>query len=104
VSSQPFPARVYAETVLAQNFEDAQRHFLDALLDIHRAHTRMLARQRIITRADERTLIAALDGLDRSAISQTKYDGSHEDLFFCIESLLEQSAGAEIAGRMHTGA
>jgi argininosuccinate lyase len=103
VSSEPFPARVYAETLLAPNFEHAQLHFLDALLDIHRAHTRMLARQRIITRADERTLIAALDGLDRLAISQTKYDGSHEDLFFYIESRLEQSAGAEIAGQMHTG-
>jgi argininosuccinate lyase len=103
VNSEAFPARVYAETVLAQNFENAQRHFLDALLDIHRAHTRMLARQRIITRADERTLIAALDGLDRSAISQVKYDGSHEDLFFYIESCLERSAGAEIAGKMHTG-
>jgi argininosuccinate lyase len=84
VSSEAFPARVYAETVLAPNFENAQRHFLDALLDIHRAHTRMLASREIITRADERTLIAALDGLDRSAISQAKYDGSHEDLFFYI--------------------
>ena len=90
MSSEAFPARVYAETVLTQNFEDAKRYFLDALLDIHRAHTRMLASQGIITRDDERTLIAALDGLDRSSISRAMYDGSHEDLFFYIESLLEQ--------------
>ena len=64
VSPEAFPARVYAETVLTQNFEDAKRHFLDALLDIHRAHTKMLARQDIITPGDERALIAALDGLD----------------------------------------
>ena len=103
VSSEVFPAPVYAETVLAQNFEDAKRHFLDSLLDIHRAHTRMLARQDIITREEEQTLIAALDGLDYLSISKTVYDGSHEDLFFYVESLLEQAAGADIAGKMHTG-
>lgn len=89
--------------MLAQNFEDAKRHFLDSLLDIHRAHTRMLARQSIITREDERKLIGAVDGLDSSSISKAVYDGSHEDLFFYIESLLEQAVGADIAGKMHTG-
>jgi argininosuccinate lyase len=103
VSIEAFPAPIYAETVLTQNFEDAKRYFLDALLDIHRAHTRMLARQGIISREDERALITALDGLDRQSISQAVYDGSYEDLFFYIESLLEHSAGADIAGKMHTG-
>jgi argininosuccinate lyase len=103
VSTEAFPAAIYAETVLTQNFEDAKRHFLSSLLDIHRAHTRMLARQEIISPEDERMLIAALDGLDRPSISKAVYDGSHEDLFFYIESLLEQSAGADIAGKMHTG-
>ena len=45
-SEAPFPAPVYAETVLAVNFEDAKRYFLEALLEIHYAHTLMLARQR----------------------------------------------------------
>src|SRR5580658_1178367 len=103
VSTEAFPARIYAETVLAHNFEDAKRHFLESLLDIHRAHTRMLARQGIVTGEDEKALIAALDGLDLPAISRTLYDGTHEDLFFYIESLLAQAAGADIAGKMHTG-
>ncbi len=103
MSPETFPARIYAETVLTHNFEDAKRHFLESLLDIHRAHTRMLARQDIITREDERALIAALDGLDLPAISQTLYDGSHEDLFFYIESLLARAAGPGVAGKMHTG-
>jgi argininosuccinate lyase len=103
VSIETFPAPIYAQTVLTQNFEDAKRYFLDSLLDIHRAHTRMLADQGIITREDERKLVAALDGLDRLAISRAVYDGSYEDLFFYIESLLEQAAGADIAGKMHTG-
>src|SRR5580693_7249541 len=63
----------------------------------------MLADQGIITREDERALVDALDGLDRVAISRAVYDGSYEDLFFYIESLLEQAAGADIAGKMHTG-
>ena len=97
-----FPAPVYADTVLTQNFEDAKRYFLDSLLEIHYAHTRMLARQGIITRDEERALLAALDGLDREQIHKAVYDGAYEDLFFFIESLLEKSAGIEVAGKMHT--
>lgn len=103
VSFDAFPAPVYAQAVLTQNFDDAKRYFLDSLLEIHRAHTRMLARQGIITQGHEQTLIAALDQLDCSSISQAVYDGSHEDLFFYIESLLEKAAGHDIAGKMHTG-
>jgi argininosuccinate lyase len=101
VTPESFPAPIYAATVLTQNFEDAKRYFLDSLLEIHYAHTRMLARQGIISHADERTLIAALDGLDRALIAKAVYDGAYEDLFFFIESLLEKSAG-DVAGKMHT--
>jgi argininosuccinate lyase len=99
---EAFPAPVYAETVLTQNFEDAKRYFLDSLLDIHRAHTRMLASQGILAREDERALVAALNGLDVPSISRAVYDGTYEDLFFYIESLLERAAGADVAGKMHT--
>jgi argininosuccinate lyase len=87
--------------VLTHNFEDAKRYFLDSLLEIHYAHTRMLARQHIISEAEEQILVAALDNLDRNQIAQAAYDGVYEDLFFYIESLLEKSAGA-VAGKMHT--
>ena len=53
MDAEQFPAPLYAETVLAPNFQEAQRHFLDALLEIHYAHTRMLARQGILTEAEE---------------------------------------------------
>jgi len=96
-----FPAPIYAETVLAPNFEDAKKHFLDALLEIQRAHTRMLARQGILTAAEERLLLDALDRLDPEEIARTRYDGSCEDLFFFIEGLLMRACG-ELAGKMHT--
>ena len=99
--TEPFPAPVYAETVLAPNFEDAQRHFLDALIDIHFAHTRMLARQEIVTPQEASTLLAALHGLDLEAIARARYDGTCEDLFFFIENLLGRACGG-VAGKMHT--
>jgi len=102
VNPDSFPAPVYADTVLTQNFEDAKRYFLDSLLEIHYAHTRMLARQGIISAEDERTLRHALDGLNREAIAKVVYDGSYEDLFFYIESLLQNAAGIDTAGKMHT--
>ncbi len=98
---EKFPAPVYAETVLGPNFEDAKKYFLDALIAIHYAHTRMLAHQGILTAAEESALVAALDGLDREEIGRARYDGSCEDLFFFIESLLEKACG-ELAGKMHT--
>lgn len=101
MDAERFPAPLYVETVLAPNFQDAQRHFLDALLEIHYAHTRMLARQGILTADEERMLLAALDKLERKQIAAAVYDGSHEDLFFYIERLLEQICGP-LAGKMHT--
>src|SRR5580704_16905009 len=101
MDSDSFPAPIYAETVLAPNFEDAKRLFLDALLDIHHAHTRMLAKQGILTFSEERTLLDSLNKLDKDEIARASYDGSCEDLFFFIENLLERTCG-ELAGKMHT--
>jgi argininosuccinate lyase len=98
---EKFPAPVYAETVLGPNFEDAKKYFLDALIAIHYAHTRMLAHQGILTAEEEAALVAALDGLDREEIGRARYDGSCEDLFFFIERLLEKACG-ELSGKMHT--
>jgi len=99
--SESFPAPVYAETVLGPNFEDARRYFLEALIEIHYAHTRMLAHQGILTAEEEAILLRALDGLDRAEIARARYDGSCEDLFFFVENMLCRACG-ELAGKMHT--
>ena len=96
-----FPAPIYAETVLAPNFEDAKKHFLDALLEIHCAHTHMLSAQGILTASEEQLLLKALNSLDLEEIARARYDGSCEDLFFFIESLLRRACG-DLAGKMHT--
>jgi argininosuccinate lyase len=97
-----FPAPVYAETVLAVNFTDAQRYFLDALLEIHFAHTVMLARQGIIPLAVAQRCLEGLDSLDRAELAAARYDGKYEDLFFYVEAALERACGPENAGHMHT--
>lgn len=101
-SSERLPAPVYAETVLAVNFEDAKKYFLDALLEIHSAHTLMLARQNIIPTADARLCLEAIARLDRPRILATRYDGRSEDLFFHVQELLVQACGEEVAGKIHT--
>jgi argininosuccinate lyase len=86
-----FPAPVYAETVLAVNFDDARKYFLDSLIEIHFAHTLMLLRQRIISEEAAAQALAALRELDRNELSRAVYDGQFEDLFFHIESLLGEA-------------
>jgi len=98
----PFPAPIYAETVLVHNFEDAKKYFLGALFEIHFAHTRMLAGCGLLTREEEGKLLAALHGLDRNRIAAARFDGTCEDLFFFVEGLLEETAGCELAGKIHT--
>ncbi|MDQ2774881.1 MAG: argininosuccinate lyase [Acidobacteriota bacterium] len=101
-SDSRFPAPVYAETVLSINFTDAQRLFLESLLEIHYAHTLMLARQGIIPAESARACIEALHSLDRASLETCAYDAQFEDMFFYVESRLESLCGAENAGRMHT--
>ena len=102
LTAERFPSAVYAETVLAVNFEDAKKYFLSALLDIHYAHTLMLERQGIISAADAATILRALDGVDRNRIHASSYTGEFEDLFFFVEETLTAAIGADIAGKMHT--
>ncbi|HXM95836.1 MAG TPA: argininosuccinate lyase, partial [Candidatus Dormibacteraeota bacterium] len=95
-----FPAVIYADTVLAANFEDAKRYFLTALLEIHYAHTLMLRRQHILSAAEARICLQAIDNLDLAAIRSASYAAGFEDLFFYIEKKLFEDCG-DTAGKMH---
>ena len=101
-SSEQFPAPVYSETVLAVSFEDTKNYFLEALLEIHAAHTLMLCRQGIISESDARACLAAIEGLDREAILTARYNGKYEDLFSYVQDLLIERCGEDAAGKMHT--
>src|SRR6266702_2284978 len=73
-----------------------------ALLEIHTAHTLMLARQGILPKAVASLLLEAIAELDHSKILGARYDGRSEDLFFYIQHLLTESCGEDVAGRIHT--
>lgn len=102
VAVDKFPAPVYADTVLTPNFEDAKRYFLHSLIQMHYAHTLMLAKQGILSSQEARDCLKGLDSLDIEAVKAARYDGTYEDLFFFIEHQLTSSIGPDLAGKMHT--
>ncbi len=99
---EKFPTPVYSETVLRDVFEDAKRLFLEPLIDVDCAHAIMLAERGIISDEESRALLSALAALDRERIRAAVYDGSFEDLFFYIQSLITEACGEDVAGRLHT--
>ncbi|MGC2661529.1 MAG: argininosuccinate lyase [Bryobacteraceae bacterium] len=101
-SGDRFPSPIYSETVLAVNFKDAQRFFLDSLLDLHYAHALMLARQGIVPPGAILACLQALDMLDRDELRHVAYDGQSEDLFFHVQDGIERLCGEENGGRLHT--
>lgn len=96
------PAPEYISAVLAINFDDAKRYFTQALLQLHYAHTLMLARQQILNPEEARVCLGALDRLDRQQLAAATYDGRFEDFFFFIEHSLEQLGDPAIIGKIHT--
>ena len=97
----PF-APEYITHVLNENFEDAKALFLSPLIAIHHAHLVMLAECGIVSRADAHAIRTALDGIAQDRLRDLKYDGTHEDLFFCVERLIADVCGEDAAGRLHT--
>jgi len=92
----------YVRLVLNENFEDAKSQFLSPLMAIHYAHLVMLAEQKIVSREDAHAIRTALDGIDEEAVRRVRYDGSYEDLFFYLDTLIAAGCGEEAAGRLHT--
>lgn len=96
------PAPEYIAAVLSVNFEDAKRYFLSALIDIHYAHTLMLARQKILKPGEAARCLRVIGSLDREKLATALYDGSCEDFFFFVEKQLESLDDPEVIGKIHT--
>jgi argininosuccinate lyase len=92
----------YVAQVLHENFEDAKTLFLSPLIAIHYAHLVMLADRDIVSPLDARALRGALDSISLADVRAVTFDGTYEDLFFYVESLLVHACGDEVAGRLHT--
>ncbi|MEJ7847123.1 MAG: argininosuccinate lyase [Pyrinomonadaceae bacterium] len=99
---EKFPAQSYKENVLADCFEDAKRYFLEAYIEVDYAHAVMLAEQKIITEAELRDLLKALNSLDLQLIRQKTYDGTFEDLFYLLQREIAANCNSDTAGKLHT--
>ncbi len=73
----------------------------DILVDL--AHVLMLEKQKIIDRDIARQLLSALLELFDEGIPEEVFDERFEDVHAGIESLLIESVGPDVGGRMHMG-
>jgi argininosuccinate lyase len=92
----------YVRLVLDENFEDAKAQFLSPLMEIHYAHLVMLVEQGIVSPEHAQAIRKALDAIDQDAVRTARFDGTSEDLFFYLDTLIASACGEEAAGRLHT--
>ena len=101
--TEKFPAKGYKENVLKDCFSDAKKYFLHHILNVNRAHLIMLGEQNIISSEELNILATAIQSLNTEAISDAKYDGSVEDLFFFIQREISNACDDKnAAGKLHT--
>ncbi len=72
-------------------------------MQIHLAHTVMLARQKIISQDDARAILGALVEIHKAGPAGIEVDPGLEDLYSHVERALIRRVGPEVGGRMHTG-
>jgi len=95
-----FPGKTYAEVVLSPAYENAKKFLLKPMLSISKAHLIMLVEQGLLPRNIAIKIAEAIKELDLESIQESKYDGSFEDLFFCVEKKIMDKTG-EVGGSLH---
>lgn len=96
-----FPGKVFSETLLKPIFYDQKEHLFDAMFMIHKAHTKMLAEQKILTDDEAATILDGVDQVEKMDRDTIEYHAEYEDLFFLVESRIGEIIGDELAGKMH---
>lgn len=97
-----FPSNSYRQMVLQPAYDEARKHFLDAMVQIHIAHLKMLQEQNLVTADEARQIGKAIQKLDLEYYKTRDYNPQFEDLFFRIENKLIE-LGGDIAGNLHIG-
>ena len=96
-----FPGQTYSEVLLKPLFELQKDHLFYAMLTVHRAHTIMLAEQKIIKEAEAERMLEAIEEIHNMDKADFIYTASYEDLFFLVESKIGDMIGDDLAGKMH---
>lgn len=97
-----FPSNSYRQMVLQPAYDEAKKHFLKSMVQIHTAHLKMLEEQQLVTKEEAKKIGKAIKQLDLDYYENRDYNPQFEDLFFRIENKLIELAG-EIAGNLHIG-
>lgn len=97
-----FPSNSYRQMVLQPAYEEAKKHFLHSMMQIHIAHLKMLEEQQLVSKEDAKQIGQALKKVDIDYYKQKDYNSKFEDLFFRIENKLIELAG-DVAGNLHIG-
>lgn len=95
-----FPHPVYLQQVLKPAYQGASAHLFEPMLAANRAHVVMLARQKIISIANAKALLAAIAQVEEAGIDALAYQSGIEDLFFHVEGRLIELCGAEYGGNL----
>ena len=95
-----FPHRVYADRVLRPAFEEGQRLLFAPMLAANEAHVIMLAETGIIADHDAAELLRVLAEISDLGPEAFTYQPAIEDLFFAVEGLIVERAGADTGGNL----
>lgn len=101
IDGTSFPGKTFSETLLKPIFYDQKEHLFDAMFMIHKAHTKMLAEQKILAKDEAEKILAAVDQVEKMDRVAIEYQPEYEDLFFLVESRIGDIIGDELAGKMH---
>lgn len=70
---------------------------------VNKAHCKMLAKQKIISKEDSKKILDGLNKIEESYLNKNfNLDPSKEDIHSNIESKLTEIIGIEVAGKLHT--
>jgi argininosuccinate lyase len=95
-----FPARSYAETILAPMYYDVQENLLEYMHLANKAHLIMLNNEKIISDSDAVSIKKAISEVCMKSLKKSTYTGKFEDLFFEVEDTLTQIGGTAV-GNLH---
>src|SRR5690625_2098459 len=90
-----FPGKVFSETLLKPIFYDQKEHLFDAMFMIHKAHTKMLAEQKILTEDEAATILHGVEQVENMDRDTIEYHAEYEDLFFLVESRIGEIIGED---------
>ncbi|CAM5212218.1 Argininosuccinate lyase OS=Ureibacillus acetophenoni OX=614649 GN=argH PE=3 SV=1 [Ureibacillus acetophenoni] len=102
IEGNSFPSNSYRQMVLQPAYEEAKKHFLHSMMQIHIAHLKMLEEQQLVSKEDAKKIGQALKKVDLDYYQKRDYNPKFEDLFFRIENKLIELAG-DVAGNLHIG-